>query len=84
MAKAKVVPTVSNEKFLETAGVLEGSIGGHRIMMLPRQFSTGSVGYHTSGKIALNIGGNVVQAQVQVNIIVIGSKPEIVKKVEKS
>lgn len=82
MAKTKVnTDTISKEEFLEVANVLEGSIGGHRIMMLPREFKTGSFGFSHNGKVMVQVGSKLVQVQINLNLIVVGSKPVIEKKV---
>jgi len=48
-------------------------IDGQSMVADYREFSTGSKGYNVSGKI--KIGGN--KCQVGLNVIVVGSKPEV-------
>jgi hypothetical protein len=62
---------MSKNDFLSTAEDLEVSIAGQSLNASPKEFSTGSVGYHINGKITLADG---TRLQVSGNAVAIGSK----------
>jgi hypothetical protein len=70
------VPPLTNDDFLAFAPNEIATISGKPFEMTPREFSSGSVGYYTSGKVDLLVKGAVVKCQVSVNVTVIGSKPK--------
>lgn len=49
-------------------------INGMEIVANPKEFSTGSYGWHCGGKMNVFIGGQAVQVQIGLNLTVIGSK----------
>jgi len=55
---------------------LDVTLDGQRVLMLPKRFASGSVGWHLSGKV--DIDG--VRCQLSLAVIVIGSKPAVAPK----
>ena len=71
---------ITKEKFFGEAVPLTLSIAG-QTQMEPTQgiigvkeFSTGSFGWHFSGKIVIEVDGVPLKVQVSMNLIVVGSK----------
>lgn len=73
--KPKTVCPINADEFLANAGMLECSVGGTPLLASPKLFSTGSFGFYAGQKLAVKVGGKIVQCQVGLNITVIGSKP---------
>ncbi len=65
---------IKRAEFNEHAEALALELAGMNLLAEPKQFSTGSMGYHAGGKVNLTIGGKVVPCQVGLNVTVIGSK----------
>ncbi len=72
MAKGNVPFT--RKEFLEKAQPIEVTIAGMPVSADVKEFSTGSVGWYYSGKMAVRVGERPVNVQVSVTITVIGSK----------
>jgi hypothetical protein len=54
--------------------VLPVTIDGMEVGAERRQFRTGSLGWSNQGKLTLEVGGQPVKVQVNINLIVVGSK----------
>ncbi len=65
---------VTLEQFRETARPVEITIGGVPMTAEVKEFSTGSLGWYLSGKVAGVVGGQKVETQIGINMIIIGSK----------
>ncbi len=71
---AKSAP-ISNAEFLSKAEAIVVEIGGKKVKINPRSFSSGSVGFGFSGKVTALVGGVEVPLQASINLTEIGSKP---------
>lgn len=70
-------PTIDRAKFVQTAKPLnlyEANEALGQIEAKPREFSTGSIGWGSSGKVTVMIDGQPTPCQVSLNITIIGSK----------
>jgi len=73
--KKQVEPGPKQKTWLESAKQIEATIGGQKLFLEPRVFSTGSVGYAFSGKLQLPYGDTGSdRVQVSANFTVVGSK----------
>jgi hypothetical protein len=72
----KTACPISREQFNAHAATATPvvSIAGQGLMVMAKQFSTGSMGYSATGKVQLLIDGIPTMCQVGLNITVIGSK----------
>ena len=50
------------------------SINGKEYQAVPKEFSTGSLGWNINDKVNIDIGGKLVTVQVGMNLTVVGSK----------
>ncbi|MFA7677089.1 MAG: hypothetical protein WCY34_02845 [Candidatus Omnitrophota bacterium] len=71
--RAKSCP-LSRQEFLEHATPIELTINGVPMTAGVKEFSTGSLGYNLTGKLAVVVNGKAVTLQLGVNMTVIGSK----------
>lgn len=69
-------PQIDNSEFLNTAEPLVATVAGVPIMLEPREFGTGSVGFHHGGTMTVMVGSKVIKVQANVLLTVVGSKPE--------
>lgn len=75
MAKRKVsAPVIDRGVFLSEASVLKAFLNGTPISMEPREFVSGSVGWHVNGKMFVEVAGLSVKVQVNLSAVVIGTK----------
>lgn len=66
---------ISRDRFHSKAPrALSVVIAGQPVAAEIKEFSTGSFGWFTQGKISLEVDGVVVKVQVGLNLIVVGSK----------
>merc|ERR1712151_1040375 len=65
---------MTRNAFLEAAGAINVQIGDNHLKVPSRKFSTGSVGFYNQQKIVLNVGGQELTLQCQINCTVLGSK----------
>ena len=61
-------------EFMSEAQAFEIQIGDQKLLMEPKKFSTGSVGFFSNGKVTMNVGGKLVKMQANVMLTAIGSK----------
>ncbi len=66
---------LTKSAFTTKAQPVPVEIAGQKLHALPKQFSTGSVGYNLNGKIIVNLpDGTPVQLQISGNFTAVGSK----------
>jgi hypothetical protein len=65
---------VSRSDFRRLASVAVVTVEGKPFSAPPKTFSTNSLGFHTSGKTEIMVGGVPCRAQVNVLITLVGSK----------
>ena len=71
--KSKAFSKEETEVFLAKAEAFTGNdLRG--IVLVPKTFKTGSVGFNASGKVVLKVDGKVMPCQVAVNMTAINSK----------
>lgn len=71
MSTATIDVEAAKQAFLGKAEALGVTIGTSRLIMEPRQFSSGSVGWFCSGKATVN----GILCQVSMNVVAVGSGP---------
>jgi hypothetical protein len=73
----KTVCPLTKEQFLEKGGVLKITLGdgGPTIIVEPREFSSGSLGWYGNDKVTIVVDGVPVKVQVGLNLVLVGSKP---------
>jgi hypothetical protein len=71
---AKTVCPISRSEFKANAKPLSVTIGERTYNAIPKEFSTGSLGWNVNDKLTLDIGGKVVTVQVGLNLTIVGSK----------
>jgi hypothetical protein len=49
-------------------------INGKEYTAIPKEFSTGSLGWNVNDKINVDIGGTLVTVQIGMNLTIVGSK----------
>ncbi len=74
MAKMKTVCPISRDEFKSQAPILEIMIGDRKFKAVPREFSTGSLGWYVNDKMEVDIAGKPVTIQLGLNLTVVGSK----------
>jgi acyl CoA:acetate/3-ketoacid CoA transferase beta subunit len=75
MPVMKTQCSVSRDEFAAGAVPMTIVIGGVTVgTAMPKEFSTGSFGWHQGGKMNVTVGGKQVLVQVGINLTVIGSK----------
>jgi hypothetical protein len=65
---------LTRELFCKEAKPLQITINGVPLLAEPKEFSTGSVGWHCGGKMTVWIGTEPVKVQIGLNLTVVGSK----------
>jgi hypothetical protein len=73
MAKKTSCP-ISRKQFKETAKPINVVINGKEYTAIPKEFSTGSLGWNINDKVQIDIGGTLVSVQIGMNLTVVGSK----------
>lgn len=73
MASRTTCP-VTRQQFRSDAKAVEVVINGVPQTALPKEFSTGSLGWNINGKTSIQVGNQVVQVQVGLNLTIVGSK----------
>ena len=61
-------------EFMAGAQGFEVQVGEQKLLMEPKKFSTGSVGFFANGKVTMNIGGQLVKMQANFMLTAVGSK----------
>jgi len=70
----KTICPVSRHQFLSKAKPLTVQIAGTVMPALPRDFSTGSLGWNINGKTVVEVDGVPCSVQVGLNLTIVGSK----------
>lgn len=65
---------LTRKKFRDDAKAMVVQLNGQQLMLDPKEFSTGSLGWYGNAKIVLEVGGEPVKCQVGFNITIVGSK----------
>ncbi len=73
MAKKTICP-VSRAEFAQNAQPIEFTLAGVPLVAEVKEFSTGSLGWNTNGKMTLKVGDKLVSVQVGLNLTIVGSK----------
>jgi hypothetical protein len=73
MAKKSTCP-ISRAEFNKSAQTLIIKVGDREFKAVPKNFSTGSLGWNVNEKMTVNIGGTDVTVQVGMNLTIVGSK----------
>jgi len=68
---------VTADQFRRDARPLVGILAGMPIEVLPHENKSGSYGWHAGGKRYFRVGDEVVEAQVGINITIVGTKPKV-------
>jgi hypothetical protein len=72
--KPKTICPVSRSQFKQGARPVEITIGGQRMEVPVKFFSTGSLGWYLNAKTNLDVGGQSVPVQIGLNLTLVGSK----------
>ena len=70
---AKKCPLTQAE-YLDQAKAFALQIGMTGLVLEPKVFASGSVGFYVSGKVVINIGDTPVTHQASFNLVAVGSK----------
>ena len=73
MAKKTSCPIVRAE-FTAARQAGQVQIGDKNYTAVPKEFSTGSLGWNINDKVTIDIGGKLVTVQIGMNLTVVGSK----------
>lgn len=73
MAKKTTCP-ISRAAFKANAKPMAVTIGDKQYQAIPKEFSTGSLGWNINDKVTLDIGGTLVTVQIGMNLTLVGSK----------
>ncbi len=73
MAKKTSCP-ITRTEFAQSAKPVAVQIGDKSYTAVPKEFSTGSLGWNINDKITIDIGGKPVTVQIGMNLTVVGSK----------
>lgn len=65
---------VSRAEFAAAAKPVEVSIAGIPMFADVKEFSTGSLGWNSTGKMTVKIGDKLVSVQIGLNLTIVGSK----------
>ena len=73
MAKKSSCP-ITRPEFREHAKALIVKIGEREYKAVPKEFSTGSLGWYLNNKVTVKVGDKTVTVQVGMNMTIVGSK----------
>lgn len=76
-AANKASGSMTKKRFLDNASpfiIPKGAIGDKEIKIAAKSFSTGSSGWHASSKAKIDVDGEEVNCQVNLQMIIVGSK----------
>ncbi len=73
MAKKSSCP-ITRAQFAKDAKPVIVKIGDKEFRAVPKEFSTGSLGWNINEKMTVDVGGTEVTVQVGMNLTVVGSK----------
>jgi hypothetical protein len=73
MGKKSSCP-ITRAQFRQNAKPLTIKIGEREFTAVPKEFSTGSLGWNVNDKVTVDIGGTPVTVQIGMNLTIVGSK----------
>jgi hypothetical protein len=73
---ARKTPQMDNNAFLSDAENIITNVAGNNVQLHVKQFKTGSVGWSYNGPLQVQVGKNLVKVQANINLTLVGSKPE--------
>ncbi len=65
---------ITRKQFRELAKAIKIQIGNRDGLAVVKEFSTGSLGWYMTDKLPIQIGEEIVQVQVGLNLTIVGSK----------
>lgn len=65
---------ITREHFRTAAKPVTVVINGKEQLAMPKEFSTGSLGWNLNEKTQIEVGGEIVVVQVGLNLTIVGSK----------
>jgi hypothetical protein len=66
---------MTKQDFTSAARPVDVTIAGQTLQAVPKQFSTGSVGFHLNGKVTVQLpNGETARLQVNGNLVLVGSR----------
>jgi hypothetical protein len=65
---------VTRDHFRNHAKPIKVHIGENQLLALPKEFSTGSIGWYLNGKQQIDMGGTLVTVQIGLSLTIVGSK----------
>ena len=71
---AQTTCPISREHFRTTVTEIPVTIAGKTVMVDPKEFSTGSLGWYLADKVQIEVGGKKCTVQVGLNLTIVGSK----------
>lgn len=71
---AKTTCPITREQFQTSAGTIEARVNGNVVYVPTKEFSTGSLGWYSSGKTTVLVDGKPCQVQLAITATIIGSK----------
>jgi hypothetical protein len=71
---SKTTCPITRDRFRSHAKPIAVEIAGMKQAAIPKEFSTGSLGWNLNGKTVIEINGVPCTCQVGVNITLVGSK----------
>ena len=74
MSAVKTVCPITREQFTKEAKPIVAQINGSSVVLSPREFSTGGLGFYAGDKVAVTIDGIPCKAQLSLSLVLVGSK----------
>lgn len=74
MSAVKTACPISRETFHKEAKPIVAQVNGSPVVLSPREFSTGGLGFYAGDKIAVVIDGVPCKAQLTLSLVLVGSK----------
>merc|ERR1711879_290230 len=72
--KLRQKDAMSRKDFMKAAKAQTIEIGGKTVKLLPKEYSTGSVGFYSNQKVSISVNGVDLQLQANLSLTVVGSK----------
>ena len=70
----KTACPITHKHFKDNAKPIQITINGVPLMAEVKEFSTGSLGWYLNAKVTIEVDGVPVQAQIGMNLTIVGSK----------
>ncbi len=71
---AKTSCPITRKQFTDGAKAVTVQINNVPMLVEPREFATGSLGWYLNGKTVVEVDGKAVTVQVGLNMTIVGSK----------